>query len=733
MLETNIIRLLEESSREALLALRRSLSYAETSRDIINRCITLLPDDFIYDEVLDKWVRNNLNYWELERPPIDLYAKLLVLARYSEYLPEEIFLYILKAMNYFGNYESVINLSLKRIDNVAYGDLLSLCKHLCKAYKSLGMHDKALACYKDVITKDILHSADENNKILILVLLGKLYSDYHQKKGLYSTHIEIAYNRLNLDDSLDYRKAIPRLTADCYAKIILVDNQKLGESIYKRILASFEADSDRGQMERKCRIELNYETALLNLLIDKYDIDSSYDDTMSKLEKLNENIGILDIEFQNERAFAIRKVQIATLFRKLCEKLINYKLYDDLKNFFEKYSIAAIIKSLSKSIELCKWYSENKFLAMAYLEKVNWSELKIRKDGNTPTETDYEEWIRVLNAAIASLTTSKPGIYLVSDTYISVQSKLADYYLYTRDFSSALNAYQSLFRHFRIVLNDITMVVGNINDGDTAYSEFAIFHGNESELNKIRNSLFADYRLIADKLMQASDWIFKTQNDEMLKFIDDTFDMIKRTDYHEITNNLLNISAKIKNDLDGLTKRTREMSRDVSSIFKTEFFDPYKEAEQCLITRSRGNLNEHLKVVSDKNKPLQINFSKKCFNSILNVLINNVEKVAIQDMVSDWEISVCFVSKNEFIEDHLFNVVYLHVMDNVCKFDDFQDIIANINNCNYDAIRHDGYSGTGLSTIKKITSLSLPWQLHMLDQKNSVKELIIPLCVQQSM
>ena len=735
MQHDNIIDFLEKNTLKACEILKSGLSYKEASQKSINCIKKYYTIKFEYTDEVDSWIRAGMSKWEYECPPSDVYPRLLVLANYALLLPEDIFLCLMKAMVYFGCYENVIDLSKKRLEAYSDCDEFTIIKYMCKAYKSLGKYREALNAYKKVI-KSNAQSQDEQKEIFTLILLGKLYNDYHQKKGLYETHIKTAFEKIKTNSNdVDYKSQVPRLAADSYAKIAVSNNKDDGKEIYNDVLLSFENSSSDRDKEKRLRVKLNYDNALINKMINDFK-KGDFDNILSKIDEMIGDIKTIDDTYYNERAYAIRITQSSKLIRKFYEKLRKYGNGAD--ELLSEYSCDYVLAKLSTSIGFCKKYRENKFLAVSWLEEVKWSVLKKEVEDKTLNRADYESWIKLLNDAAKVLETEEKDVYLVSDTYFNVQFELAKLHSKHKDFSSALTAYRSLYSHFKVALKEIKGVVDKINgiiEGNQENDgEFAMF-GNK-ELESVRASIFSDYHDISTRLLEVIDFINTIQNKEISSFIDYTIDMIKRTDYHELLNSVNKTVSSLDNsdfdkrqtkkELKALTERINQMGYNLEKIFEMENFDPQAELELCVSNPIFRDSKEHISIApTPDDVKIEINYNKRYFFSIVQGLINNVEKLAQNQNLSEWKITFRFSRVKDLHGYH--EVVYLHAEDNVGGYESLNNIVNFINADSYDSIERDGGGGTGLVTIKKIASKGINWEVKESDSDK--KELSIPIYV----
>jgi len=180
---------------------------------------------FVYNDEVYEWLSSDLSSWVYERPPLELYAKFLALTPFTNMLPELLFLDVLKVMNYFGNYSKTIELSQLRLKMSNINYKFQIVKHMCKALKSLGKHEDALHHYRLLIL-DSLDCKNAPKIAFLLILLGKLYDDYHLKKGLCRFFTKIAYEIMEEEISTisagspngNLDKVWYQICADCYAK-----------------------------------------------------------------------------------------------------------------------------------------------------------------------------------------------------------------------------------------------------------------------------------------------------------------------------------------------------------------------------------------------------------------------------------------------------------------------------------------------------------------------------------
>jgi len=277
--------------------------------------VLILFSDLNEDQVVE-WVSPEMEKWRIERAPMSLYAKIMILVLLNISIPSVYLSHVCKMLNYYGNYDVVISI-LQNKDLSCSSNFYRLQKHLVKALKRLGSYRDALCECR----KAINHAIAESNEIEIfffLMLYAKLCDDYHPKKGMHIFYHEKAFLRIQRvtisklsSEKRRHAKRTPEICMDSYAKVLCETNQDAGIKLYKNMFKLHQKKDDT-----RIRLEANYYISQLQMLINTFTFQNYGKITryLSMFEEITDQS--LHI-YGNEIAYAVRICQYVTLCRKL--------------------------------------------------------------------------------------------------------------------------------------------------------------------------------------------------------------------------------------------------------------------------------------------------------------------------------------------------------------------------------------------------------------------------------
>ena len=543
--------------------------------------IDIKSANMLDDSSLSEWIYPEFSQWIFERPPLTLYAKYVTIALLNDTVSKNIINGMLKAFNYYGSYDLVIKIA--KPYSTDFSDF-KLMKHLAKAYKSLGEYDNALEIYREVI-KYAYNSKNEKMVAFYLVLLGKLYDDYYQKKGIHLYYHKLAYEKIKNSDTAETR--IKEICSDCYAKADYKNDSISCSEIYDNLI-----DSYTDENELLIRYKLNYWVLKVYDLIDKFK-PNELNTIINIIDKIEELINRLRLEYSNERVYAIRNIQKYSLVKRILSTVVDANLdSSNLENFKNKYQLRKVKCDLDNCKRLCKKYGEKKYYVYALIELVEWELLF--NNGPSLSEYVYSECLDVLLSAIEFLTVKEQ--YLNSNVYIDVMHKISKLHVNCRNYSSAVETYNKIYDYLEILMKhlnhdyEILKSISN-NDQEKINNEFCIF-SKEQRLELI-SSLYFDFESLSNKLLQVGKEINSMRFMDMINLVNDTIKFSKSIDYHSLHRTINSVIAMVENedeiDKSYLIENIRLIENKINEIrftkdlvFKQEWFYTNEETKNYL-------------------------------------------------------------------------------------------------------------------------------------------------------
>ncbi|MDR0300611.1 MAG: hypothetical protein LBI13_11135, partial [Streptococcaceae bacterium] len=152
-------------------------------------------------------------------------------------------------------------------------------------------------------------------------VIGKLFDDYHQKKGLRAFYYKLAFSKIMDVKETGRHGRIVEICTDCYIRALNLDEEDVADRLFSDMINNHKKDD-----ETKIRLELNYLFHRLKRALDTYHNNENKLDGIIKQFKMQEKlIDSLD-DRQNERAYAIRTIQQASLLRNLIELCLEHSV-----------------------------------------------------------------------------------------------------------------------------------------------------------------------------------------------------------------------------------------------------------------------------------------------------------------------------------------------------------------------------------------------------------------------
>jgi hypothetical protein len=375
---------------------------------------------------------------------------------------------------------------------------------------------------------------------LFILLIGKLYDDYHQKKGMRLLYHKVAFTRAKqIAQDVDGRTY--DICAECYAKLLYRDEPQVAEEIYTEI-----CDKIASSNELFIRYKLNW---LLVTVRSSMNSDSAIKEKeLVRAFKEMETYTIkLRDDYKNERVVAIRNTQRFSLYRELLHVVKNDGKFLKFKVL---YSCEYVLDMLRDSIRICRKYNERKYLAYSLYEHVKWSIIKwiaeygVSSDFSIP-QNAYMQLAQKLNEAIDILSIDKDnGKYLVSDVYIDVLQELESIYAKMNRVSEALSASNEIYRYFQALLLDVRHEANELRNAvnnvciNISSSEYLIF--TKDERVELFSSLHSDYDALTEKLLDVGREIHPLLFRDAMESINNSITSSNNFIYHSLLKTINN-------------------------------------------------------------------------------------------------------------------------------------------------------------------------------------------------
>lgn len=697
------------------------LHEVEVYSDVYKTIEYKLISDIEKQEILS-WLYYDRKKWKTECPPLTLYAKYLAIALTIKPIPQEILHDMFKAFIFYGSYDLVINISSEDIMN--FSDY-KLMKYIAKAYKSMGKYKEALEIYRNTLNV-AYENSDKKMIALFLVLLGKLYDDYHQKKGMHLFYHKTAYEIVDNVENQNFNDRNWKICAECYAKADYKNNTVACSNIYKCLILGDES-------ELLIRYKLNYWVLLINDLIFCY-ASNKINEIADILNEMEIEIQKLRSIFKNERVYAIRSIQRYSLVRKVILKINNKDAITKDEKYFKDNLQFDIVKcEIENCQRICRKYNEKKYFVYSLLELVDWK-LNMNRNEHSISPYIYKECVELLNSALNVLSIENDEKhFLNSNIYIDVLHKLSQIHSTNQDFIKALESYNMIYDYLEILIKYINTdyktlrktIDSSLQEKD---KEFYIF--TKEQKFELISSLYCDYETLADRLLLIGKEINSLRYMDMLKLVNDTIKFSKSIDYHGLNRYINQIISMVQspedNDKDLLVKKLRQVERQIDDIrfnnemiFKEDYLFTNTEAINYLSSVEFQSVKNNIKL-SEESCNVKIKYNKRYFQFILNSLIYNIIEVAKKNDKNEYEAVIFFTIE----ENRCGDVVCLHIKDNVGSIEEYKKVIDSLNEGqpSKSSLEKRGY---GLKLIKEITLKNMMWTVKV---NGKYKELKIPIC-----
>jgi hypothetical protein len=664
-----------ELSLQIEIIFKRCSSYSEGYKEIKEHVNKLCVEKI---HVSDTLVKSRLiatyNNWKNEKPPLGWYCLCLSYYFYCDDLPVDVLIMLMRASNYYGNYEHVEEIynseSVEKLDIKRRSEYL---KQVAKAFKNMGMFVESQRVYREILG---ITSGKYRNTYhtYYLMLYAKLCNDYQQRQAFYIALHKISYDRIKKYNDEKRVSGIPKvweyISKDSYAKSIFNEDSVLSMILYGDLLSLGDI-----KIDSLVRIKAHYYELKIISLISKGKDEYEYGKVLQYYADFKEIFNDLR-ESDNVRANNVRQIQ----YLRITRLIINYlggikdlKLpagIDDLLNG-EAMSLANYVYASSK------FFNDWKTCVYAKVEMSFWGDMCGESGG------EYLIAERIVHLENAKVILAEKYKAHLSGIYYDVLFGLAENYIKIRDWANASNAYKEIYEYsknlIKVVEHDEQMVdmVINIKYDDRDKNKCIdpeFWTLNNREINEIKKRLSVDYKYLLDRMIFVSDRLYSLGMAQAANTAQKTMELSRSFKYHSLSERLRKLLIDTVNNPEVYGKimafddDLKKWKNEEINMFEIRDIDVKKELIRAI--------DEYLTVDADRIKICGVEDGKIRFNEfvlrkILDGLILNTVESARRNKVIEYTVQV-----GAFITE---KICYLWVGDNTGDCESLSKSVELIN------------------------------------------------------
>jgi hypothetical protein len=662
--------------------------------------------------------------WKGECPPLEWVSLACVAYSADIKLDVDILCRFSRACNYYGDFHFAKKIAKEVLeDKSLLTDKLYLEAHkqLAKAYKNEGNFEVARKVLRDCLLYYNRQSTDDY-VAYVLMLFGKLFNDYQQRRGWYKAYHLFAFNRMSNTHTTN--KIWLQTCNEAYTKACVEDSDDVNR-FYGDHIRNFPEKNDAYIRRFSHWIENRVSSLLSQNEQIAHDISVKHTVLIKYLDEYAELIYIAE-KLNNIKAAAVRKVHLVRLSRNVIS-WVQKKDRSLMENQFHQDMIAG------NSIELCNQaiksaitISDWKTQSAAEYEKGLWIKyIFTNPDYPTMSYLDLSAEECFLNALRIIVKPKNTLAFL----HHFILNELVDEYIAKKNWDRAYNYLMYSYRHCKkLVYNlnsDEAVLLEKSGESSNSCRCTEIDILNYDEKKYLSIALSQDYKVLTRRLIKVAEQLEAISVQKLSSLTVQYNELSWQARNHTIKTKVNNLRSKYLNnenvlpDIDGMKEHIEAWHQEDRRVNPRNKIELYQELLN--IVETNINIKDYAEKIQikDTTSGIYVWFNLEILNVVIENLISNIAELAgasQQDWSTDLDLKV------------INGVVYLIVSDDLGGFDHFLQIIKDINLYKDVASMKRNGKGKGLYLCRNlIREVDDHGHIWLLNKTNTGKELSIPL------